>query len=294
MKLVEILARELKEWPSKAAAFTQDRDGDIWPCTGLDVDFNGDVWTSAGLYMLHGHTFNHDLASDYKTAIVIRAEWESERARIAKHENKDGWIRHRGGKCPVADGVRVEYRMRDGSTGNSVAGGERLRWTHESYPGDIMAYRLHKPSGQPVIEPAVLANVQAFNELAELRDDSQVVLGPQPIKWRDRITEIDATVEALEEERASLVQLLEAEGFRLIERAVPTAEDMSDCQNWKRGDKIMANDDSACGGFNNGGIYAMREDCTNKDHSIKVVEDDNGVENGWDSKFFNFHSRPSK
>ena len=37
-----------------------------------------------------------------------------------------------------------------------------------------------------------------------------------PLQWRDRVTEIDRTVEALEEERASLVQKLADEGFALI------------------------------------------------------------------------------
>ena len=203
--------------------------------------------------------------------------------------NKDGWIRHRGGKCPVEAGTVIEYRRRKHGHGVFAAVyPEQLNWSHENSIGDIMAYRIHKPA-----EHGIYAD-----DKDESSEPVQVtyVDSDGPLQWRDRITEIDRIVEALEEERVSLVQRLEGEGFRLIERAVQPVEDMSDCLNWKKGDKVMANDDSAGfgGGFHEGGIYVMREDCTNKDHSIKVVEDDNGVENGWGSKFFKFHSRPSK
>lgn len=81
-----------------------------------------------------------------------------------------------------------------------------------------------------------------------------------PLQWRDRIREIDAeeakrneehrvAIEALEEERLSLVQKLEDEGLRLIEEkpacdGMP-AEDMSDWRNWKVGDFIVITDKKA-------------------------------------------------
>ena len=212
--------------------------------------------------------------------------------------NKDGWIRHRGGKCPVEAGVLVDVRHRDGQIIENVpallsAWAGEAQWAHDTphkASGEIMAYRTHKPAEQVEACSKPELRISLPENYGEIIGGS--VEGP--IQWRDRITEIDRTVEALEEERVSLVQRLEGEGFRLIERAVRPADDMSDCLNWKKGDKVMANDDSAGGGFRKGGIYVIREDCTNKDHSIRVVEDDYGVENGWGSKFFKFHSRPSK
>ena len=59
-----------------------------------------------------------------------------------------------------------------------------------------------------------------------------------PLAWRDRIQKIDIVVQELEEERLSLVQGLESEGFALIDAKREPAEDMSDWRNWKAGDLI--------------------------------------------------------
>jgi hypothetical protein len=213
--------------------------------------------------------------------------------------NKDGWIRHRGGKCPVDAGVKIEIRDRDGDI--YEYNGIDLRWSHIGSGGDIMAYRIHKPAEQPAIDPAVVDNVQAFNERAELRDDSKVLLGAQPLKWRDRITEIDGIVEELEEERVALVQRLEGEGFRLIERAVQPAEDMSDWRNWKAGDQvkvILAND---CIGLWIDRVVTVRSvEPANYGGSmpVSVFYDDDWnfpeAHDGSDRCVFQFHSRPSK
>lgn len=62
-------------------------------------------------------------------------------------KNAGGWIRHRGGKCPVDEGVRVDYRMRNGMLGINERS-ELLDWgrSDESPKSDIMAYKLHKPA----------------------------------------------------------------------------------------------------------------------------------------------------
>ena len=59
-----------------------------------------------------------------------------------------------------------------------------------------------------------------------------------PLAWRDRIQKIDIVVQELEEERLSLVQGLESEGFALIDAKREPAEDMSDWRNWEAGDLI--------------------------------------------------------
>jgi len=123
--------------------------------------------------------------------------------------NKDGWIRHRGGKCPVETGVLVDVRYRDGGKAfgqpalmsGSVDSRWAASWDHAAQPFDIMAYRLHKPEQ---VEPDI-----SIEPVETVRSAEQM---------RDRIREIDSTVESLEEERVSLVQKLEAEGFRLIDK----------------------------------------------------------------------------
>lgn len=153
--------------------------------------------------------------------------------------NKDGWIRHRGGKCPVDLGTLVDIRNRDGKIFERVKASNENNWVHHSTLSlsDVMSYRLHKPE-QAISDDAVI-------DLCVACADEEMPAAKYfdgPIQWRDRIREIDSTVESLEEERVSLVQKLEAEGFRLIDpvkaevetEAVLPAEDMSDWRNWKK------------------------------------------------------------
>lgn len=153
--------------------------------------------------------------------------------------NKEGWIRHRGGKCPVDDDVRVEYRLRSGTLGVNKAAD--LDWSHS--PGnrcDIMAYRLHKPEQNSHEKEfdACIEKCSATESPSLYIQQIGRAYRENPLQWRDRITEIDATVEALEEERASLIKRLEDEGFALIKRKVEPVEDMSDWRNWKPGDNV--------------------------------------------------------
>lgn len=208
-------------------------------------------------------------------------------------KNAEGWIRHRGGKCPVEAGVKVDYRMRNGEIDCFGHDAGRLQWNHEPDDGDIMAYRLHKPAEQ--VEPFIEA-VHAFNALAKV----QQLDGP--IGWRDRITEIDVEVQARTVERAELVQKLASEGFALIGRindlltdAAQKHENIGDPKKWKVGDELEAIGD--CGGFSFAGEVVK----------ILVVRDDGGFEVATESDpdygwFFTeeesitdlkFHSRPS-
>lgn len=255
MKLVEILARELEKWPEDGgpvASIVQDPDGFAYVRCNDDSDefsfSQGEwigVWSNPKTRKLH-----IDLSEDHATAIVTREMWQAERERIAKpakKANAEGWIRHRGGKCPVEAGFSVEYRMRDGEIMTQPAGS--LEWDHFGECGDIMAYRIHKPEEQPetVSEEVMQAGIDAADagKLTPIADVKARFTTGGPLQWRDRIHEIDRTVEALEEERVSLIQRLEGEGFRLIERinelltdAAQAHEDMSDWRNWKVGDIV--------------------------------------------------------
>src|SRR6185437_15539298 len=97
-------------------------------------------------------------ASDWKTAIVTRADWQAAKDKLEgktvkkPNANKDGFIRHRGGKCPVEAGTLVDVRHRDGDIflAEPACGlGRAETWAHSNHKGDIMAYRIHTPSEQP-------------------------------------------------------------------------------------------------------------------------------------------------
>ena len=201
-------------------------------------------------------------------------------------KNAEGWIRHRAGrKCPVESGVKVDYRMRS----KKEAYGERaelLDWglDNECPAGDIMAYRLHKP----------VERVEACSkpELRSLPENYGEIIGGSvegPIQWRDRITEIDATTQALTAERAELVQKLASEGFALIGRVVEPVEDVS-LRNIKDGDTVVYVKESN-GVFTNGRKYSVLS--VDSSFAPYNVIDDEGDENCLSVEECAFHSRPS-
>lgn len=146
------------------------------------------------------------------------------------------WIRHNSKQQPVDDHVEVEIRTRGGDYEVCKASGFTWDATAEN---QIMAYRLHKPAEQVEACSKPELRISLPENYGEIIGGS--VEGP--IQWRDRITEIDATTQALTAERAELVQKLDREGFALIGRinelltdAEQKHEDMSDWRNWKIGD----------------------------------------------------------
>lgn len=153
--------------------------------------------------------------------------------------NKDGWIRHRGGKFPEsAKGFdEIEVRFRNGDVDSSDSW---PRWTHNCGGLDIMAWRGHDLSTTEDICAVVDAAYKPAIAHADLRERYD-----GPIKWRDRITEIDSTTQALTTERAELVQKLASDGFALIGRindllteAAQNHEYMSNPKFWRDGDMV--------------------------------------------------------
>lgn len=222
--------------------------------------------------------------------------------------NKDGWIRHRGGKCPVEDGTLVDVKCRDGSVHEGLPAHWWL-WHHKKDDDDIMAWKLHKAERQ--IDPAVVANVDAFNAQAEMPAAKYF---DGPLQWRDRIHTIDAEQKAADEahkaatearssERAELVQKLAGEGLALLgQQETPgPAEDMSDWRNWKAGDLLEMIDADLWSGMTNGKLYALLEPCD--DQVFRVVDDMGDVHEFDELQMqcgaspaldFKWHSRPSK
>lgn len=236
--------------------------------------------------------------------------------------DKDGWIRHRGGKCPVDDGTMIDIRCRDGIVKEGVVCGDQLArtsgmfWMREGDNAEVVAYRLHKPAEQVEQAEAEQVMRDCVEKCASTESAGELLYDPiaqGPLRWRDRITELDEdrkTIDALyqvntariETERAELVQKLAGEGFALIGRinellteAAQKHEDVDDPKNWKVGDELKAIGN--CGGFSFAGEVVK----------ILVVRDDGGFEVATESEpdygwFFTeeesitdlkFHSRPS-
>lgn len=146
MKLVEILAKELGEWPLDTACYSQDGNGLAYPYINTPT-WNGSYWSGSPDYDDNAEVLRDIVtATDHATAIVTREMWQAER-------NKQS--------CERVEGVAAEH----------------------------------------------LACIA--------KDSCNVIL------MRDRIREIDATIEAMTAERAELVSKLAGEGFALI---VQTAE----------------------------------------------------------------------
>lgn len=112
MKLVDILARELKVWPEGSLAATQDGDGEINQqsesgrpefCERLDQ------W-KAGPGRLC--IFSHEkliLAEDYTTAIVTRAEWQ---AAVVALKVAEGIADAEAGNLSSLDEVKGKWEIR--------------------------------------------------------------------------------------------------------------------------------------------------------------------------------------
>ena len=78
-KLVEILARELKEWPEEAVAIAQDLDACAHPYDSALLEFNHGEWggKEAEVQVSSFNVRMPERASDYSTTIVTRAEWQA-------------------------------------------------------------------------------------------------------------------------------------------------------------------------------------------------------------------------
>lgn len=249
MKLLQILARELEVWPKGVLKIVQNYSynlegygedcGEVNPATDC---WNGRDYTGF-------HKESKFLASDRRTAIVTRADWEAERAKLKAHKaDADGWIQHHGGKCPVEAGTLVDVQYRSGRVNEHVKASvypclcgsmpkyNAAEWDHDGSSNDIMAYRIHKPAEQ----------------LAQVSEETIKTVEPckfDAIAIRDRIRELDtrrAEVEStyqrqiseITQERESLVQKLAGEGLALVEVVVRPDKSLDDWRNWKAGDVV--------------------------------------------------------
>jgi hypothetical protein len=309
MKLVEILARELKEWPEGASHIVSASDGGIHQTRGgaPGHDQNDDVLPFTVLSGCGDEVFWNNRSvfwlsvapDDYKTAIVTREMWQAAKDKLegkvkAHKANKDGWIRHRGGKCPVEAGALVDVRFRSGIT-KTVCDSLSFRWDHTGQQGDIMAWRPHVATTEQSTEVAQTVVTEG------VKAEWEAKLAANPIQWRDRIHAIDAEQKAADEahkaatdartaERAELVQKLAGEGLALLDKChalmdgveerhgAPT-EDMSDWRNWNVGDMLEMINPEPWSSMTMGKLYRIEqpEYC-----DVFAVLDDEGMYMGFD------------
>lgn len=273
MKLVQLLAKELKEWPEGVDVYAQDPTGSVFPWTG-SPDHDGEQWIISGAADFHMGVSRviggYSACDDHMTANVTKSQWQAEREKI----NKPKWIRHRGGKCPVADDVKVLYRMRSGTITSHGEPSSILSWDHSKSGADIMAYRVIEETKDQEIEEVKDTNLGALTYKLEIdaaeatkEIDSLVAkLGQieSPLKWRDAIIHCQAIIEDCEREIERNTQQLAHEGFLLIAlitdvSACVPAVDMSDPENWQEGDIVVCvKEEGSCAVLAAGKEYALR------------------------------------
>ena len=276
MKLVQLLAKELKEWPDNnlaefAALFVaQDYDGVIVtldPGENPDVAQRiGGVWSGASWT---GGDLKFDVAEDHKTSIVTRDQWQAEREKM----NKPKWIRHRGGWMPVGAATIVEVRLRCGDVQKHEAC--EFLWRHKDCDSavNIMAYRVIEEAKDQEIEEVKKTNFGTITYKLEIdateatqRIDSLVAKWGHivsPLKWRDAIIHCQAIIEDCEREIERNVNLLDAEGLMMQKDSKKAMQhyapdvDMSDWRNWKSGDIVECITSAYAGVYTMGQQYIV-------------------------------------
>lgn len=141
MKLVELLAKELKEWPEGAKYARQDFDGEI-------CFVGGGIWSDFYASCVASDIYLED---GIGASQITEDQWQAEREKM----NKPKWIRHRGGKCPVDAATIVEVRLRCGDIQKHEAC--EFLWRHKDCDSavNIMAYRVIEETKDQEIEEVI-------------------------------------------------------------------------------------------------------------------------------------------
>lgn len=171
MKLVQLLAKELKEWPEGAKYACQDTagtyEGSVFFVSNEPEHSDGSGgWSVCGVI---GAIHNLEVSSDAKINTVTKSQWQAEREKM----NKPKWIRHRGGWMPVGAATIVEVRLRCGDIQKHEAC--EFLWRHKDCDSaaNIMAYRVIEETKDQEIEEVKVADVN----LEMMRGDSWLTIG---------------------------------------------------------------------------------------------------------------------
>lgn len=245
MKLVDILARELTEWPINAThavvTETKARSSNV---LGVYFTQSGppvwvrDHWTIIGsgcgedvYWMIANDIQNTFGLSQSEKNIASKSEWQSARAAylagiqpardpeisVVVDKPANPWRRNRGRKTlPVPVGVIVDYKLRGDATCYSDLA-EELTWHIDGDAGDIMQWRYAEPQQvqgkqmaqtiEQVIENAEAAAAAAFNPIA-LRDEFKRITA--------KGAELSQKMAKLNERMEEIEAALRAEGFALV------------------------------------------------------------------------------
>lgn len=110
MKLVEILAGELDDWPDGAACYTQDKDRTSVAWFTVELCYRNGLWCSQkamiGLLELHKLSC---LAEDHDTAIVTRGMWQAERDKLLSSSKEEKWIPQVGDRVMYKNTDSLDY-----------------------------------------------------------------------------------------------------------------------------------------------------------------------------------------
>lgn len=310
MKLVQLLAKELKEWPEGAKYACQDTAG-TYEGSVFFVSNEPEYSDGSGGWSVCGvidAIYNLEVSSDAKIKTVTKSQWRAEREKM----NKPKWIRHRGGLNPIDNDVLVEVKLRSG--GIQSAYSSDFIWRHVccDYSANIMQYRIMQETEnqeieevetidtakEPTIEYAFgdkdsdpkdldwkqlgtltyKLEIDATEATKEI--DSLIAKWGQiesPLKWRDAIIHCQAIIEDCEREIERNVILLDAEGLMMQKDSKKAMQhyqtdiDMSDWRNWQAGDVIEIVANEAAHEFENGEeVIVSRLDINDIDMSVKA------------------------
>ncbi|MGH9968302.1 MAG: hypothetical protein ACREBG_10795 [Pyrinomonadaceae bacterium] len=257
--LLDILVDELGEWPKGWLCAAQDSerlDGQIAFYKSTPTNINGE-WSVPGCDGFEYQYLDEDASISNDHATAIITREQWEAAKAAK--GLEEAIEAHLEELAAYYCCPV-HMLKGQSSGDGM-----LKFT---IPGAINKVNINMTIGEP------------FN----------------PLQARDRIHEIDRTVEELEEERVSLTQKLSAEGFALILPAVQPVEDMSDWRNWKVVDLIEVHD-SVKADCDDCGVYVLirkEDESYDSDMPVKVrpLDDDEDAAFWPEIAGIRFHSRP--
>lgn len=197
--------------------------------------------------------------------------------------NKDGWIRHRGGKCPVEKGTLIDVRHRDGEIYEEREAGSLTcsDWTHTKSAGDILAYRICKPEQQKEAEVKETAKTLRARYLATFEEKKALEV---------TIAARQNDIAMIEKEQEELRGKVRALGFDFYD-APNVDKDMKDPKNWIAGDILTIKSNS------NGHQFEIEENVLidghkNRDGEFQCWHLDKSDFWFVDSKDAKFHSRP--